>query len=236
MVGTIVSITVVSVLLSNLLAFGVSLLRGSVQEYLDYGMVTATLVSTVGVPLFSYFVLYLLFELEKTRQQLEKLSQTDELTGIFNRRHFHALGEAEVAKAHRYRLPLSLLLIDLDHFKRINDRFGHDIGDITLMEVVTLCRSTLRDADIMARLGGEEFAVLLPMTNAENAEVVAEKLRHFIAGHRIFFDGTHFNTTISVGVASLKDTDNLETLLKQADRNLYAAKSHGRNRVVAEIH
>lgn len=234
MTGTIVLITLLAILLSNLLTCGISMLRGSVQEYLDYGMVTATLVSTIGVPLFSYFVLFLLFELEKTRKQLEKLSQTDELTGIFNRRHFYALGDAEVAKAHRYRLPLSMLLIDLDHFKRINDRYGHDIGDIALMEVVALCRSTLREADIMARLGGEEFGVLLPMTSGPNAEIVAEKLRHFIASHRIFFDGDHFHTTISIGVASLKDTDNLSTLIKQADRNLYAAKNHGRNRVVAE--
>lgn len=163
---------------------------------------------------------------EKLRYQ----AHTDGLTGANNRRHFMALGREEISRSLRYDRPLSLLLIDLDHFKMINDKFGHDAGDKVLQRFSWLCRRSLREPDIFGRLGGEEFAVIIPEENLERAQQTAERLRATVEEE---FATTPYHLTISIGVAEICQTDtSIGHLLKRADEMMYEAKRYGRNRVV----
>jgi diguanylate cyclase (GGDEF)-like protein len=165
-------------------------------------------------------------------EQLEDLATTDELSGLFNRRHFMTLADKEWGRFKRYGRPLAMLMLDIDLFKSINDRFGHGAGDKVITAVAEACIEARRSSDIVARVGGEEFALLLPETTHEDAYLVAERLRERIAKRAIVVDGIALNVTISVGVAdaamSMKD---LRELMKDADGALYTAKRDGRNRV-----
>ncbi len=169
-------------------------------------------------------------------RELRRLATTDSLTGVFNRRHFLAAAATEVERAHRYGSPLSVLMLDVDYFKRINDTHGHAIGDEALRRLAECMRQTLRDIDIVGRLGGEEFAVLLPETNRDGALITAERLRLLINQTQITLpDGQTLEMTVSIGVAVPKGAESsVETLLAQADRALYTAKMQGRNQVFAE--
>jgi len=165
--------------------------------------------------------------------EVERQAQVDYLTGLSNRRHFIEEGEAELARALRYKKPLSLMMLDIDFFKLVNDTHGHKAGDIVLQKVSLLCRETLREVDIIGRLGGEEFAILLPETMLEKALEVAERVRQLIAETEIALEtGLPLHVTVSIGVATLKGKEiNIDTLLHQADEALYEAKRTGRNKV-----
>ncbi len=160
--------------------------------------------------------------------EIHLLATTDSLTGITNRREFTAILSKEVDRAKRYGVPLSLAMYDLDYFKRVNDTFGHDVGDHVLQAVTRLVRENIRTNDVVARWGGEEFMVLMPQSDAQAARDAAEKLRQAIAGHR--FDKVN-ELTASFGVAAFKPQDDLNSLLKRVDDALYLAKERGRNRV-----
>lgn len=169
------------------------------------------------------------------RQKLEKqlLHQTriDELTGTANRRYFMELGAEEIDRSKRYGRNMSLLMIDLDHFKQINDRFGHSVGDEALMRFSELCCSTLRTSDIFGRLGGEEFAIILPEESLQEAAKTAERLRKRIEDT---FATTPYRLTVSIGVCELGPGDsNIGDLLSRADSMMYKAKDLGRNRVIS---
>ncbi|MFH1021196.1 MAG: diguanylate cyclase, partial [Pseudomonadota bacterium] len=155
---------------------------------------------------------------------------TDHLTGLINRRRFAEFLDREMARRQRHSEPLSLIMFDIDHFKRVNDVYGHEVGDLVLKEMAQLVSSAVRRTDILARWGGEEFVILLPGTTGEAATGFAEKLRAGIERHDFPQAG---RTTASFGVASLdeKETDG-ETLIKHADQAMYTAKQGGRNRVV----
>jgi diguanylate cyclase (GGDEF)-like protein len=164
-------------------------------------------------------------ELEQTLGRERILARTDELTGAFNRRHFFELAVHEIAVAKRYRQPVSVILFDLDHFKRINDTGGHEAGDEALRRVARIVRDHLRESDLFARYGGEEFVLLLPRTTADQAAIVAERIRMEIAENTAL--------TISGGVAGLSfGDDSLDRLIRRADNALYRAKQEGRNRTV----
>lgn len=171
----------------------------------------------------------------RVQEDLEHQARTDYLTGLANRRHFWEQAEAEVTRCLRYHNPLSLLMLDVDHFKRINDRWGHKVGDLVLQSLADTCRAALRDVDLPGRLGGEEFAVLLPETSGDQALEVAERLRRAMAETPLRLgDGELIRYTVSFGVGTLAGgINNLELLFSQADRALYQAKEQGRNRVVA---
>ncbi len=169
---------------------------------------------------------------------LEHETLTDPLTGVYNRRFMEQRLAEEISKARRYCFQLSILLFDLDHFKRVNDEHGHQAGDRMLIEICNLVNDQLRDSDILSRYGGEEFLVITPNTGPAEAALLAERLRARIEANVFLKDHEELTTqglpiTISIGIASFDDdNDNDETLIGNADRNLYQAKHEGRNRVV----
>lgn len=173
------------------------------------------------------------------RKQLETqlLTQAhiDYLTGLNNRRYFVELSENELLRAKRYKKNLSLLMIDIDDFKHINDSYGHKAGDIVLTQTALICSNILREIDIIGRLGGEEFAVVLPETELEHAMEVAERLREAVAQASIPINAnTNLQLTVSIGVAQLTDLhNNVDALLLSADKALYQAKAAGKNQVVS---
>ena len=167
--------------------------------------------------------------------KLEKEARTDPLTGCANRRHFLELAEHELARARRYAEEVSVLMLDLDHFKSINDQHGHPVGDLVLQRLVQVCQATLRAEDAVGRLGGEEFAVLLPESGLKKATEVAERLCRAVAAAEVPLEGKPLlRFTASIGVATLAQEDcNIGEVLGRADKALYEAKNAGRNRVVA---
>lgn len=172
-------------------------------------------------------------ERKKLEIELEKNAKTDFLTGLFNRRHFMELANQELNRAIRFDNPMSILMVDLDNFKRINDTYGHQTGDLVLKKFSAVCRQAFREIDILGRMGGEEFAILLPETSGAQAFEAAERLRSRIESTRISIEHhAAIEFTVSVGVASVVSKDDtLDALLSQADDALYKAKNAGRNQV-----
>jgi diguanylate cyclase (GGDEF)-like protein len=172
-------------------------------------------------------------ELDKGHQALQEASIRDSLTGLCNRREFDRRLRDELERCERYRHPLSLLMLDLDHFKAINDRYGHPVGDKVLREVADIVKHALRASDEVARHGGEEFAVILPETDKFVAGVLAQRIREVVATHAFSGDGTRsLSVTVSIGLAGFpNDAKSGEGLIAAADSALYDAKRAGRNRV-----
>lgn len=170
-------------------------------------------------------------DLVQQADNLKELSMVDGMTGIFNRRHFLSLAEIEWSRYQRYKCSLSLLMIDIDHFKSINDTFGHDVGDQVIVQVADICRCQKRKSDVVARFGGEEFLILLPENNLKNACVVAQRLREQIAAQDLL-PTPPINATVSIGVAEANSKmSSIFDLIKLADQAMYEAKNSGRNRV-----
>lgn len=168
--------------------------------------------------------------------QLEELASTDAITGLLNRRAAIQRLSDVWEQATRYGRPLSLAIVDIDHFKRVNDTFGHARGDAAIRFVASALKDTTRSSDIVARIGGEEFLVVLPETTVSGAEAVLERARAAVSKARCIADGKELNLSISVGVAELDDkTPSFEMLMQYADQALYAAKDAGRNRVVSAM-
>lgn len=166
--------------------------------------------------------------------ELTRQASTDSMTGIANRRHFMERGNDEIERARRYHLPLTLLLLDIDHFKQINDRFGHPAGDKLLQVIAQACQSNARNVDLAGRLGGEEFVLLMPETGAIAARLAAERLRRAITAIPPALSGVPHQVTASFGIATLKSYDtSMDSLVARADTALYRAKNGGRNRVEA---
>jgi diguanylate cyclase (GGDEF)-like protein len=174
-------------------------------------------------------------ELMEANRKLNELSITDGLTGLFNHRHFMQALEAEYKRAIRYKRSLALLLLDIDHFKNVNDTYGHPCGDLVLKDLASLLKGCLRSADVAARYGGDEIAVILPETNRAKASEVAEKLRRQLEKTSFEWEGNSFSITCSIGVAAVPETniDYWNELLSSADKSLYRAKGKGRNHVIA---
>lgn len=171
-------------------------------------------------------------ERKSLEAELVKQASTDSLTGIGNRRHFMTQAESEMIRARRFGRPLSVMMLDVDHFKPINDRFGHAVGDAVLQAIVRRALDSLRASDQIGRLGGEEFAALLPETNLAAAAIVADRLRQHLAERPLIVSGKAVPCTISIGVAEMREGDvSIDELLHRADEALYKAKESGRNRV-----
>jgi diguanylate cyclase (GGDEF)-like protein len=173
-------------------------------------------------------------DLVSNAEQLERLATTDSLTGLYNRRHFWTALEGEWSRFHRYYRSVSVLMVDIDHFKAINDRFGHGVGDEAIKAVANACLEGKRKSDLVARLGGEEFAILLPETSLSQAKGVAERIRKNIAALTLKADEEPFQITASVGIAEASvSMPGMDALMHAADQALYQAKTQGRNRCVS---
>jgi diguanylate cyclase (GGDEF)-like protein len=172
---------------------------------------------------------------EKVLRELFESSTRDALTGLYNRRHFDERIKAELAYAKRHHFDLSLVMVDIDHFKQINDTHGHSAGDLVLKQVAVTMGRQLRTEDLIARIGGEEFAVLLRGIGQQGASCLAERLRAAVQGLDITVEGTHVPVTISAGCSCLSETadGSAKSLLQCSDQRLYSAKRSGRNRVVS---
>jgi diguanylate cyclase (GGDEF)-like protein len=178
---------------------------------------------------------YLWFFVAEIYADLARTACMDPLTGVLNRRALEVEASREISRATRQEAPLALILIDLDYFKRINDHFGHRTGDEALRVMVGVLRNELREVDLLARIGGEEFVILLPDTTGSGAVHVAERLRAAIETTEVTFEDAVVNVTVSAGVTQLLPPDVLwESMLRRADAAMYEAKRAGRNRVVLD--
>jgi diguanylate cyclase len=171
-------------------------------------------------------------ELATYEQKLIEMNIKDALTGIYNRRYLESRLKEECDRQQRYSRPLSLIMIDIDFFKKVNDTYGHQCGDLILQSVAAKAASVIRKTDFIARYGGEEFCCLLPETNADAAETVAENLRIHIEEMENSFENSSIKVTISLGISDFVTEDTPDTLLKRADDALYQAKHTGRNRFI----
>jgi len=171
--------------------------------------------------------------LQSAYQRLESLFRTDELTGLYNRRHIMEQLAYEALRMHRKNTPFSVILFDIDHFKQINDRYGHACGDYVLQGLAMVVQKAIRNMDITARVGGEEFLILLPDTHLHSAAVVAERIRKEMEQYSFIYGDIQFRVTVSLGVSEARMDLLPDELLRLADENMYKAKKRGRNRMVA---
>ncbi len=195
----------------------------------------ALLVVTIWGGVFARKLVGALRKIEANTQELELLATQDAATGLFNRRYLMGTGQHELARMRRYGSPLALMMLDVDHFKRVNDTWGHPVGDKVLQGVAQVMKEMVRDQDTVGRLGGEEFAVVLPETDRAGALAIAERMRAAVEGKPLAMagDGTLVRVTVSIGVTGvLTENDSFEEALMRADKALYQAKENGRNRVI----
>ncbi len=169
---------------------------------------------------------------EQLGKEVRNLSETDHLTAIYNRRKMTELFDREITRYKRYKYPLSIILIDIDYFKKINDQFGHNQGDTTLKEIASILKTEARESDYVGRWGGEEFLIICPETDLEGARTLAEKLRKIISEYPFTRIG---HKTASFGIATCSNDSSFENMINHADEALYTAKSAGRNNVVQLI-
>ncbi|MDH3342730.1 MAG: GGDEF domain-containing protein [Gammaproteobacteria bacterium] len=167
-------------------------------------------------------------ERQRAAEELEELSITDPLTSIYNRRKFNELLTSEVERSKRYKNDLAIIMCDIDHFKKINDTYGHDVGDKALKTFSEMINKNIREVDMFARWGGEEFMILMPNVNTDNAYSVAEKLRKAVASAKIESAGS---ITASFGVTDLNPDESIDSFIKRVDQAMYRAKDNGRNKV-----
>jgi diguanylate cyclase (GGDEF)-like protein len=166
--------------------------------------------------------------------KIQELALIDDLTKIYVRRHFMKLFDEELERSRRLSSPLCFLMLDLDHFKKCNDKYGHLAGDSVLKETADIIKKSVREIDLVARYGGEEFAVLLPNTGLENCYHVAERIRKAIEIRSFYAYDEKIHITISIGISSFPlDGEGIEELINKADLALYSAKQKGRNKVVS---
>jgi diguanylate cyclase (GGDEF)-like protein len=171
----------------------------------------------------------------KVEEELKKQAITDFLTGLFNRRYFFTLGSKEFSKSIRYHRPMSIAMFDIDFFKKVNDRYGHEAGDEVLISLSKNLKLNSRESDIFARYGGEEFIILMPETDCEQSFLAAERFRKIIQDTPIQVGEDMINITVSIGISSCGELDTIKSideLISKADQALYQAKRTGRNRSV----
>ena len=165
-------------------------------------------------------------------KEVQLMAVTDSLTGLYNRRYFFELSRHEIQRASRYEQPLSLIMLDLDNLKKVNDTYGHHMGDQLIKSIASLCLATLRSVDLVARIGGDEFVILLPSTPLDQAFAAAKRLCRKAAQIRIPADMDMIRTTVSIGVVQYeKGIPDIDALLARADEALYLSKTSGKNKV-----
>lgn len=217
------ALTALSVLISVLLTVAIGSLTG--RESSQVSLWIAIIVPAVIAPIYSVPFLRLLVRLESAENRLRELSHRDGLTGLYNRDHFIELTERELERTLRYGEPFSVVILDIDGFGQVNDVHGHSAGDKLLQVVGEVCLRNLRQTDVVARFGGDEFAILLPNTGENSAQACVERIRKTLAAISIPFYGQELHFTVSAGVATYdKSCTELDMILQQADRALCRAK------------
>jgi diguanylate cyclase (GGDEF)-like protein/PAS domain S-box-containing protein/hemerythrin-like metal-binding protein len=201
-----------------------------------HGLLSVSLVKTPQrTPRFFISQIQDITRKKEMESELARMAREDELTGVFNRRYFMEMATREVIRGRRFREPQAIMMIDIDHFKKINDTYGHEVGDQVLHEMARGCSASLRGVDVFGRLGGEEFGALLLNTDSEIAGMLAERMRRGMESLAVETPAGTVRFTVSIGMATFTEPDlSLDALLKKADDALYEAKKTGRNRVVAE--
>ncbi|MEI6620386.1 MAG: sensor domain-containing diguanylate cyclase [Actinomycetes bacterium] len=198
------------------------------------GIVSARLLSLHGEP-HIIGVTRDITESKLLERKLKRQASTDSLTGVANRRHFLLATARELARSQRHSLPMSVALLDVDHFKDVNDTYGHSAGDGALVAIVSTLQAHIREIDIIGRLGGDEFAIMFPNTDAGQASLSVERCREALSEHPLQLGGDSVPVTFTGGVSTLSgEQETVDTMLARADRALYAAKDEGRNRVVVD--
>lgn len=196
---------------------------------------SAVMVLIIG-GLMVFVVVPMIGRMGQQTEDLIELARTDPLTGCHNRRSFLREADAEFARFKRYRNPFAVIMIDLDHFKKVNDTFGHAAGDEVIRTLARVCLEQTRLSDVLGRVGGEEFAILVPEINIDSVMLVAEKLRSALEQASVEYNGQQIDFTASLGVTvANEDDEDFLTVLTRADEALYAAKDHGRNRVERKL-
>ncbi len=198
------------------------------------GFQAATFLAATGAALASTYA-FLLLHKARADAEATRLATMDPLTGTYNRRTFHEIAERELARARRAGQPLSIIMLDIDHFRAVNEKHGHRVGDALLQRLAEVLRSALRQEDMVVRFGGEEFVVLLPEVPGPGAVVVAGRIRKAVAAQEIELDALRLSVTVSAGVSARLDEgpESVDTLIARAEEALALAKRRGRNRVVA---
>lgn len=189
---------------------------------------------TIFITMFSALASYFRLRIVQSEKHLQAQAMEDSLTGLYNRRHFQLVAEQALARCQRTGSRASLLILDIDFFKRINDTYGHEAGDLVLTAVGRLLKDEAREIDTLARWGGEEFVLLMPDADMAEAMAVAERLRRKVEDTPIAISGAEIRCTVSCGVAGMSGHEPLNQALARADRALYRSKTEGRNRVSAE--
>ena len=205
------------------------------QQFLQpSGFAGATFLAAFAAGIGSTFA-FLLLQKERAENEALRLATMDPLTGAFNRRSFHDMAEREIARARRAGQPLSIIMLDIDHFRAVNEKYGHRTGDLLLQRFTDIVRSALRKEDMLVRFGGEEFLVMLPEVPGPGAVVVAGRIRRLVEQEPLEADGEKVALTASLGVAARLDEgpESVDDLIARADSALNLAKQRGRNRVVA---
>lgn len=229
-------------LVAIMLMVGILIMFGRVLTVPDVGILSLTATTPMQGIVFTYSTLmpviatsgFLLMCGERLNKDLSRLAMIDPLTGVFNRRTMTEMANKAIAASKRHDRALSLLILDIDHFKRINDQFGHEAGDMALCRFVELVHEVMRESDVLARIGGEEFVLILPDSDERTAIGVAERIRQQLEDSNFSISGWTVPLRVSIGVGTLgPEISNLETLLRETDHAMYEAKRSGRNRVVA---
>jgi diguanylate cyclase (GGDEF)-like protein len=188
------------------------------------------------IPAFSLFASQIAIAIENARlmDKIQQLAITDDLTGLYNRRGLYEIGRLEIERTRRYNIPLAAIVMDIDYFKRVNDKHSHAVGDQVLRSFAKCVQESTRELDIVGRIGGEEFVILLPGSDLRSAHRTAARLQNLVANNTTPSSAGDINITVSQGV-SILDTNmqDLNDLVQAADRALYRAKEAGRNRVVS---
>lgn len=231
--GVTLGTTLASVLLSVLLTIIIELILD--KHLSPHGVTIALVIPAIIAPIFSLLVFSLLAQLDEAERRLHTLSTIDELTGAYSRRYFLDLANMELRRASRDGSKFSIAMLDMDHLKQINDNHGHLAGDQALREVSRACRENIRANDVFARYGGDEFILLFPGTDVEEAGRSLERVLQVINALTLEHEGRVIGPRVSIGMHSYgADCNTLDAILAKADLALYKAKQQGRNRLVYE--
>jgi diguanylate cyclase (GGDEF)-like protein len=232
LLAVVVAITIGSIVLSAAISAAVHAAIGAPMSGLTWAVTLAC--PALIAPTMSWWAFDLVLKIERAHEQLRVQSNVDHLTGIFNRRYFMDRLREEIERCERQGAPFAVAFIDVDNFKRINDEHGHLSGDEILQQLTHVCARQIRDIDTLARIGGEEFALLLPQTTPAEAERLVERLRANVAATRAKVGDGWLDVTVSIGLtSSSRDMLDVNGILRRADEALYAAKRQGKNRLVA---